>query len=148
MVENEKLIEEVSEILGIEPPVICYDESKFLTSTQLAGIDLVKNIIYLKPKYKVKFDGYLAICHELRYLWQYNQNVIWQHELISRRRSNDDTDIQYYNSQISEIDANAFGAYYMMNKFRVKPMFKSLDKKTKEKIFKRAEEIKKELRKW
>lgn len=145
MNETMVLIKGVSDLLGIKVPTVSYDESKFLTKTQLAGVDLDKNIIYIKAQYDVKFDGYFAICHELRHIWQY-KNVLWQKELNSRRR-NDQTDIEYYNNQISELDANAFATFFMMNQFRVKPLFKNLDPKTKEKIFKRAKEIETEYKK-
>ena len=145
MNETRVLIKGLSDLLGIKAPTVSYDESKFLPKTQLAGVDLDKNILYIKAKYDVKFDGYFAICHELRHIWQY-KNVLWQKELNTRRR-NDQTDIEYYNNQISELDANAFATFFMMYQFRVKPLFKNLDPKTKEKILKRAKEIETEYKK-
>lgn len=66
---------------------------------------------------------------------------------LNSRRSNDQSSVAYYNNQFSEIDANAFGTWYMMKNFKVKPLFHGLDEATKRKIFDRAKVIEKTIKK-
>lgn len=135
---------EICELLEIEIPTIIYDDSVFLTNTQLGGIDLNTNILYLRNNYKTKFDELFAIAYELRHMYQ-NKSILWRNSLYSRRKNNESS-TEYYNNQESELDANAFAAYVMMDRFKIKPLFTGLDKITKRKIFKRVDDIKKEIR--
>lgn len=135
---------EICKLLEIESPTITHDESVFLSSTQLGAMDLNTNTLYLRKSYKTKFDELFTIAHELRHVYQ-NQNILWRNSLNLRRKNNESS-TEYYNNQESELDANAFGAYMMMETFKIKPLFTGLDKVTKNSIFKRVEEIKKELK--
>lgn len=146
--ENNELIHEFAKKiclqLGLESPKIICDESFFLTTSQMGAMDLNTNTLYLRNEYKTKFDALFTIAHELRHVYQ-SRNILWNDSLISRRKNNETT-TEFYNNQISELDANAFASYMMMDTFKIKPMFTGLDSLTKTKIFKRADEIKKEMK--
>lgn len=139
-----EFINEICKLLEIESPKIVHDESVFLTSSQLGAMDINNNTLYLRSEYKTKFDELFTIAHELRHVYQ-SKNILWRNSLNSRRKNNEST-TEFYNNQISELDANAFAAYIMMEMFKIKPMFIGLDKVTKAKIFNLAYEIKKELK--
>lgn len=79
---------------------------------------------------------FFAIAHELRHLWQ-NEH---KNEMI-KQFNEEKLDINKYNDQEAEIDANAFATAIMVAVFNVKPLFYEFDDKIKEKIYEKAKKI-------
>ena len=50
-------------------------------------------------------------------------------------------DIEEYNLQIAEVDANAFAGLVMIDFFHLKPLYEGIPEKVKIKIFERMEQI-------
>ncbi len=106
------------------------------TSTQIAAADIEKNIIYTKKSINDEKLMFFAIAHELRHLWQ-NEH---KNEMI-KQFNEEKLDINKYNDQEAEIDANAFATAIMVAVFNVKPLFYEFDDKIKEKIYEKAKKI-------
>lgn len=144
MLENiNKIVKEVSIMLNIKEPIIKYDTSSFESNTQFASANVKDYIIYLNDKMPNELDIYFAVAHEMRHLWQY-QNESWR-DTITKHRSNSKLSTQEYNSQAEEVDANAFATYFMINNFNVRPLFNGFNSKMKRKTLNRYFQIKKEL---
>lgn len=111
------------------------------TSTQIAAADIEKNIIYTKKSINDEKLMLFAIAHELRHMWQAKNK---KDLLIKFDKSK--KDIERYNEQEAEIDANAFATAIMVAMFGVKPLF-SLDEKIKKKIYTKSEKILEEIEK-
>lgn len=121
--------------LNIECPEISYDESKLIGETMLALYDGEK--IYLKNK-EIDPDTLFAIAHELRHAWQIKNN---EEYFLGNYKNRMETDIESYNMQIAEIDANAFATIIMIDIFKIKPLFQGMTEKTIKTIEKRIGEI-------
>lgn len=121
--------------LNIECPEISYDESKLIGETMLALYDGEK--IYLKNK-EIDPDTLFAIAHELRHAWQIKNN---EEYFLGNYKNRMETDIESYNMQIAEIDANAFATIIMIDIFKIKPLFQGMTEKTIKTIEKRMGEI-------
>lgn len=111
------------------------------TSTQIAAADIEKNIIYTKKGTDEKML-FFAITHELRHLWQKEH----KNEMITQFNE-EKMDINKYNDQEAEIDANAFATAIMVLMFGIRPLFKTLDEETRKKIYAQTEIIMNELEK-
>lgn len=111
------------------------------TSTQIAAADIEKNIIYTKKGTDEKML-FFAIAHELRHLWQKEH----KNEMITQFNE-EKMDINKYNDQEAEIDANAFATAIMVLMFGIRPLFKTLDEETRKKIYAQTEIIMNELEK-
>lgn len=105
------------------------------TATQIAAADIEKNIIYTKKGTDEKML-FFAIAHELRHMWQAKNK---KDLLIKFDKSK--KDIERYNEQEAEVDANAFATAIMVAVFNVKPLFYEFDDKIKEKIYEKAKKI-------
>lgn len=135
MVNYSEFIEIVCSNLKITKPIV--EEVLFLhTPTQLAEYVPADNAL----KYcmgKMPLDIMFSIAHELRHIWQMkNCPEIFQNYINST-----DTDIEQYNLQSAEIDANAYAMVIMESGFGITPQFKGLSEKVKKKILLRANEI-------
>lgn len=111
------------------------------TSTQIAAADIEKNVIYTKKGTDEKML-FFAIAHELRHLWQKEH----KNEMI-KQFNEEKMDINKYNDQEAEIDANAFATAIMVLMFGIRPLFKTLGEETREKIYAQTEIIMNELEK-
>lgn len=111
----------VCEILEIEVPTVKVNKNKMATESTLACIE--NGIIYLKTK-QPSLDLLFAISHELRHLWQIktDRNFYFKDYKTSQEIGN----IDDYNKQIAELDANAFGYMIMGANYGVEPLFNGL----------------------
>lgn len=127
-------------ILGIDTPE-WIEVEELDTSTQIAAADIEKNVIYTKKSTDEKML-FFAIAHELRHLWQKEH----KNEMI-KQFNEEKMDINKYNDQEAEIDANAFATAIMVLMFGIRPLFKTLGEETREKIYVQTEIIMNELEK-
>ncbi|MCU6706327.1 Uncharacterised protein [uncultured Ruminococcus sp.] len=135
MVNYSEFIEIVCSNLKITKPIV--EEVLFLhTPTQLAEYVPADNVLKYRMD-KIPLDTMFSIAHELRHIWQMkNCPEIFQNYINST-----DTDIEQYNLQSAEIDANAYAMVIMESGFGITPQFKGLSEKVKKKISLRANEI-------
>lgn len=139
----EEFITDVCKLLKIETPKISYDTSHFSTSTTLAQCEPSANMIYLTKINKPNPDYLFSIAHELRHIYQYQNNT--KLYLSNYKTSDICSSVEEYNLQIAEIDANAFAAIVMINFFSIKPRWIGLPVKVINEINKRINIIIHEL---
>ena len=123
----EKFITDICELLDIPVPSISYDTSHFSTETTMAQCELTNNIIYLNKIDKPNPDYLFAIAHELRHIFQYQNNE--QFYLSNYKTSDNCSSVEEYNLQIAEVDANAFASIVMIEYFHMKPKWNGLSDK-------------------
>lgn len=138
MVNYTEFIEMICNDLEITKPII--KEVLFLhTPTQLAEYIPADNLLNYRTG-KMPLDIMFAIAHELRHKWQAeNCSDIFQNYANST-----EINVEQYNLQNAEIDANAYAMVIMESGFGVTPQFNGLSERVKQKILLRASEIMKE----
>lgn len=135
----EKFIEDICEILNINKPAISFDTSNFPTKTMLAQCSPSGDTIYLK-KYDIpNFDQLFSIAHELRHIWQMQNDE--QLYFSDYRPIDLCKNAELYNLQLAELDANAFGGLIMISLFKLEPLFNGLPASVKSKIYERMEHL-------
>lgn len=139
----EEFITDVCELLKIETPRISYDTSHFSTSTTLAQCEPSANMIYLTKINKPNPDYLFSIAHELRHIYQYQNNT--KLYLSNYKTSDICSSVEEYNLQIAEVDANAFASIVMTDFFSIKPQWNGLSDKVVNEINKRINIIIHEL---
>lgn len=134
-----RYIKHLSKILNINQP-----KPKIVdnldTETKMAAVDPQKGVVYIK-KGLMSYDKLFAIAHELRHLWQYQNEP----NMFAEYANSESLSVEDYNLQIAELDANAFGKIVMLEMFGVKPLFDGLSENVKEKIDEREGIIRKSL---
>lgn len=131
----EEFITDVCELLEIKVPKISYDTSHFPTKTTMAQCEPSANVIYLNKTDKPNPDYVFSIAHELRHIYQYQNNK--QFYLSGYKPSDKCSSVEEYNLQIAEVDANAFASIVMTDFFSMKPQWYGLSDKVIETIEKR-----------
>lgn len=141
-----EFIRYICEILGIKEPAISFDTSMFPTKTTFAMADIKNRVLHLRDEASkiiqdVKGDVDLTLClsisHELRHIWQADTDFdYWFHDYSSDR-----SDIDAYNTQRAEIDANAFGDMVCIALFGVETIFGDLSLEVCNKIKDRRAEL-------
>ena len=139
----EEFIADICELLDIPVPSISYDTSHFPTETTMAQCELTNNIIYLNKIDKPNPDYVFAIAHELRHIFQYQDDE--QFYLSEYKTSDNYSSIEEYNLQIAEVDANAFASIVMVEYFHMKPQWNGLSDKVIRAINDRINTIIREL---
>lgn len=135
----EEFITDICDILNITKPFVSYDTSMFQSDTTMAQCDPSGKIIYVKKYDKPNPDQLFSIAHELRHIWQIqNDEKLY---FSAYKPINLCDSVEEYNLQIAEIDANAFGGVVMIDFFHLQPQFKGLSNSAKAKIRERMEEI-------
>lgn len=131
-------INELCEIINIPVPSISFDTSNFKTDTMMAQIIFPKtNTIYLKRYNKPNPDQFFAIAHEIRHIWQLqNDEDLFFSNYKPLETCNS---VEEYNLQLAELDANAFAGLVMMDFFNLQPLFQEVPNSVKAKIFERME---------
>ena len=137
-----EFINELCELLNIESVKVVYNDDLFVTSTQLALFNSQDNTIFLSNK-SLTVDTFFSIAHELRHKWQIIND---ENKYFTNYKSSIEVDVDTYNLQIAELDANAFAAIIMSDFFQLKPQFKGLKESTKTKIFNHIDVIIKEFK--
>ena len=126
---------ECSGYLGIDCPKITFGFSKLKQGNlSVLVLDENKQVKSIKVSDECEdiLDIYFAICHELRHVYQ----TVYAPDLFSQYATIDDgLSTEEYNLQPAEIDANAFAAVYMREKFGVSPLFRSYSEKVKNEIY-------------
>ena len=123
----EEFITDICELLDIQIPSISYNTSHFPTETTMAQCELTNNIIYLNKLDKPNPDYLFAIAHELRHIFQYQNDK--QFYLSNYKTSDSCFSAEEYNLQIAEVDANAFAGIIMIQYFHLKPQWNDLSDK-------------------
>lgn len=125
----EAFAREIADILKIRLPKFTNSPRIELPCTQLAYYDTKHDELYIKSTI-VGFDGYFTIAHELRHLWQKKHESQMFHDYQTSK----ELDIESYNLQPAELDANAFAKEIMEEAFGVSPLFDGLSPFVKYKI--------------
>lgn len=116
-------ITDICKELNIAVPQVSFDTSNFKTDTMLALCD--GNTIYLKYDKPIP-DQLFSIAHELRHLWQIQTD---NHYYFDNYKPVTDLDIEAYNLQPAEIDANAFASIVMVDYFHLRPLYQNMSDK-------------------
>lgn len=140
-----KYIKLICEILSIKEPPIQVDASVFENSTALAYFDTENKILLVPNSPKPSFDTFFALAHELRHAWQIKTNYLLY---FSNYKTRKELSVKEYNSQLAEIDANAFAHMIVTSFFGVEPLYKGLDDEVKGKIKSRTNELMLEYRRF
>lgn len=128
----------IAKIVNITPKIFAKHVSIRADSSVLQGTSiaaLVDRALCYNPSSN-ELDIYFSIAHELRHLWQLENN---KSLYFNNYKSTRELSINDYNNQPAELDANAFGYLVMKVMFGVEAQFNGLDKLTKHKILERAE---------
>ena len=123
----EEFITDICDLLHIPVPSISYDTSHFPTETTMAQCELTSNTIYLNKIDKPNPDYLFAIAHELRHIFQYQDDE--QFYLSNYKTSDNCSSVEEYNLQIAEVDANAFASIVMVEYFHMQPQWNGLSDK-------------------
>ena len=130
----QELVENISKMLSIEPPeVVIVDELD--TPTKMASADPVEGVIVIKSRLSA-FDAAIAISHELRHIWQYNNEP----QMFSDYQNSSNLSKEDYNLQPAEVDANAFAELYVCQ-YGKRPLWNGLSETVKKAIQDRADWI-------
>ena len=139
----QEFIIDICDILNISVPSISFDASNFTTDTMMAQVNPDGSIIYLKKYDKPNPDQLFSIAHELRHIWQMqNDKKLY---FSAYKPINLCVSVEEYNLQIAELDANAFAGLVMIEFFHLKPLFEGVPDSVKSKIFERMEYLKAQL---
>ena len=130
------IIKLVCDELHIEAPSLSFDVSVFDTETQMAALDVKKNIMHLRSE-DVTPDNVFAVCHELRHSWQRQHRLV----LLLGHKTRNELSVEEYNKQPAEVDANAYAALFCEAVFNMRPLFNGLSDEVKELIAARCKEI-------
>ena len=136
MIDN--FIAEICFMLNINKPSVSYDTSHFAADTMMAQCNSSGDTIYLKKKDKPNPDYLFAIAHELRHIWQISTN---RKLYFSNYQTVDILGNEKYNSQLAEVDANAFAGLIMIEFFHLNPLWHGLSDNNIKLIEKRMELI-------
>ena len=123
----EEFITDICDLLDIPVPSISYDTSHFPTETTMAQCELISNTICLNKLDKPNPDYLFAIAHELRHIFQYQNDE--QFYLSNYKTSDNCSSVEEYNLQIAEVDANAFASIVMVEYFHMQPQWNGLSNK-------------------
>ena len=134
-----KFINDVCDELSIPVPEISFDTSFFPTPTTLAVASTVDNIIYIKPFDKENPDLLFAVAHELRHLWQIRTN---KELYLKNYKTRAELDVEAYNLQLAEVDANAFASIIMINWFGLQPLYQGMSDTVVAEIKQRINQLK------
>lgn len=97
--------------LDIEEPAYTFD-AELATSTTMAAYSPSHDLLYMNPNYCVDYALPLmmvCVAHEMRHKWQHKNNS----QVFSGYKKSSEIDLNTYNKQAVEIDANAFAVAFM-----------------------------------
>lgn len=133
-------INDICDILNISVPSVSFDTSNFPTDTMMAQVNPSGDTIYLKEYDKQNPDQFFSIAHELRHIWQIQNDE--QLYFSTYKPIDLCTSVEEYNLQIAELDANAFASLVMVDFFHLQPLFKGFSVSVKAKVYERMEYLK------
>jgi Zn-dependent peptidase ImmA (M78 family) len=105
----------------------------------LAQCDPEHNMIFVRKKEKPDPDYMFAIAHEIRHIWQHKKDAALY--FSNYKTSETCENIDEYNLQLAELDANAFAGIIMTDVFGLKPKFNGLSDIAKNKTFEHMEHL-------
>lgn len=112
------------------------DTSCFMSDTMRAMVEIDKNdkrvVLHIQPPYDLDFI--YAIAHELRHIWQMENQ---KKKYFQNYKTRNELSVDDYNLQPAEIDAHAY-ALCVLSELGVMPLFKGYSDRVKEKIYSRA----------
>ena len=132
----EEFVEYICGFLNIEVPEVRILKDEALTDTTLACV--IDGVVYVKTM-KPSPDLLFSVAHELRHLWQAETDGDLYFKGYKTLREIGDVDI--YNQQPAELDANAFASAIMAANFGISPTFDALSEDTKALIKARSKEL-------
>lgn len=132
----EEFVEYICGFLNIEVPEVRILKDEALTDTTLACV--IDGVVYVKTM-KPSPDLLFSAAHELRHLWQAETDRDLYFKDYKTLRELEDVDA--YNQQLAELDANAFASAIMAANFGISPTFDALSEDTKALIKARAKEL-------
>lgn len=130
-----RFVKDVCEILEIEPPKV-EKVAKLPTKTMLGRLVMPSRKVEIKSA-KPSPELFLTIAHELRHLWQIENDVY----PMSNYQNSSVLSVNAYNMQPMEIDAHAFSSLIMQEFFGIKPKFENLSVEVRKSIDSRISEI-------
>lgn len=134
-----RVIEIVCDDLEIEQPRLVYGFEK-MTVGNIARVKLNENKevveIQVTDDFSNLLDVIFAIIHELRHIWQLQQDCYFKDY-----KQLEELELEQYLLQSEELDANAYATVLMNELFKVKPQFHGYSDFVKSKIFTRVDEI-------
>lgn len=133
-------INDICDILNISVPSVSFNTSNFTTDTMMAQCNSDGSVIYLKKYDKPNPDQLFSIAHELRHIWQMQNDE--QMYFSTYKPIDLCSSVEEYNLQVAELDANAFAGMVMIEFFHLKSLFESVPDSVKSKIFERMEYLK------
>ena len=125
-----KFAREICTILQIEMPAILFVSIDRLRTDSV----LIRNDIGVTP------ELFFAIAHELRHAYQLEND-----RSLHDYHTSDQLDIDEYNAQPLEVDANAFAAVIMAEFFGISPQFLNMPESVRQLVGKRKRQIQNEL---
>lgn len=133
-------INDICNILNISVPSVSFDTSNFPTDTMMAQCNPDGSTIYLKKYDKPNPDQFFSIAHELRHIWQIQNDE--QMYFSTYKPIDLCSSVEEYNLQIAELDANAFAGLVMIDFFHLKPLLDGIPDSVKSKVFEQMEYLK------
>lgn len=134
--EIKLFIADICSELRIKPPELSMDTSCFMSDTMRAMVEIDKNdkrvVLHIQPPYDLDFI--YAIAHELRHIWQMENQ---KKKYFQNYKTRNELSVDDYNLQPAEIDAHAY-ALCVLSELGVMPLFKGYSDRVKEKIYSRA----------
>ena len=117
-ITNEEVVNECAKLLGVPAPKIeLLDEEFFRTKTTTAALSEDGKKIYLKDGVELRW-GFFSIAHEMRHLWKMQHDPV----VFGGYKATDEAEnVEAYNEQAAEIDANAWACLFMSSAFGIRP---------------------------
>lgn len=118
--ELEKLeyeIDYICFVLGVKTPKVIVTDAteQFATDTTLAALNYKTKQVYICKNAMIDLMSTIFfVAHELRHLWQIENDKI----NLKEYKQSDEVDLDTYNMQECEIDANAFAIAYMRKYYK------------------------------
>lgn len=135
--------EKCAENLNIKCPKISFGldgrTSGNIAATILDSNKKVKEIMIIND-YNNILDALLAVCHEMRHIYQ---SVYDEHILDEYIELGSGISFEAYNLQAAEVDANAYASLFIQANFGIKPLFQNFSEPVRKKIEKRIDFLRK-----
>ncbi len=147
LTKNEKekvkdIIALICDELEIDEPKTIYARYKEMSETTKAMVVINKSSpakMYIDPETQLNPEIVFIIAHELRHIYQYENNLFKDH--LEKHINSKEINTEEYNLQPEEVDAHAFGYICMSDMTGYKPLFNGLSSKVKIAIQKRVQQI-------
>ncbi len=135
-----QIVWNICQLLEVEMAIISYDTSNFPPDTTYALCVPEENTIYINEKEAElkSYDYFLSLTHEMRRLWQWKTD---KQLYYADYRTAEEVDMEEYNRQPAEVDANAFASIFTGLVMGTEPKYEDLSEQNRELIEQRIWEI-------